>query len=369
MRNSPLQLPHVVRPLLRAQLFDGSWPSFIGDGEPSWTTALAICVLNSANDSSGARERGLSWLLKTNGREANWFWRWKFKLADRAVRFDPDRYGWPWISGSASWVIPTAFSVIAIKQFTACNRSDISERRIRLGVDMLLDRVCVGGGWNSGNSVVYGVPLRAHVEATAIALLALQDEERTPAIQASLGWLKQRSSSIESAESLAWCILSLFAYQEPVEHLKARLATLVGDGQRHSEQRHSRHCHPGTQVWRDDSSVRGAAMNIDRRRFIGSAAGMAATTGVAADWFWPKHSAVLSKASLICSDSECSRILREDRNASHGRIAAVPFQRAWQDGPSQTKFGGRSAGAGKHEREHYRSGRPLFPSSWREPGS
>jgi len=31
-------------------------------------------------------------------------------------------------------------------------------------------------------------------------------------------------------------------------------------------------------------------MSIDRRRFVGSAAGMAATTGVAADWFWPKHS-------------------------------------------------------------------------------
>jgi uncharacterized protein (DUF362 family) len=31
-------------------------------------------------------------------------------------------------------------------------------------------------------------------------------------------------------------------------------------------------------------------MNIGRRRFVGSAAGMAATTGVAADWFWPKHS-------------------------------------------------------------------------------
>lgn len=230
LAEQPSSAPDVVQPLLRAQLFDGSWPSFIGDGEPSWTTTLAICVLNSANDSSGARERGLSWLLKTNGREANWFWRWKFKLADRAVRFDPDRYGWPWTSGSASWVIPTAFSVIAIKQFTACNRSDLSERRIRLGVDMLLDRVCLGGGWNSGNSVVYGVPLRAHVESTAIALLALQDEERTSVIQASLVWLKQRSSTIESAESLAWCILSLFAYQESVEELKARLTTLVGDG-------------------------------------------------------------------------------------------------------------------------------------------
>lgn len=31
-------------------------------------------------------------------------------------------------------------------------------------------------------------------------------------------------------------------------------------------------------------------MNIDRRRFVGSAAGMAVTTGSAAEWLWPKHS-------------------------------------------------------------------------------
>jgi hypothetical protein len=127
-------------------------------------------------------------------------------------------------------VIPTAFSVVAIKQFTACNRTEATERRIRLGVDMLLNRVCVAAGWNSGNSVVYGVALPAHVEATAIALLALQDEKRTPAVQASLDWLRKRSATIESVESLAWCILTLFVYQEPIGHLQARLATLIGDG-------------------------------------------------------------------------------------------------------------------------------------------
>jgi hypothetical protein len=230
LAEQPSSAPHVVWPLLHAQLSDGSWPSFVGDGEPSWTTALAISVLNSANDSSGATERGQSWLLNTKGREGGWFWRWKFKLVDRAVQFDPDRYGWPWLPGSASWVIPTAFSVVAIKQFTACNRTEVSERRIRLGVEMLLDRTCVDGGWNSGNSLVYGVPLRPHVEATAIALLALQDERRTETIQRSLAWLKQQATVINSGSSLAWCILSLFVYQEPVEHLKARLATLIGDG-------------------------------------------------------------------------------------------------------------------------------------------
>lgn len=216
--------------LLRLQRHDGSWPAFSGDHDGSWTTALAMIVLNITSDGVRARERALHWLLEKHGREANWFWRWKFKTVDRNVRFDPDKYGWPWFLGSASWVIPTAFSVIAIKQFTVCNRSEPSERRIRLGVKMLLDRVCVGGGWNSGNSVVYEVPLLPHVEATAIALLALQDEERTPMIRLSVAWLKRRSNAIESMESLAWAVLSLFVYQEPVDHLKSQLAALIEDG-------------------------------------------------------------------------------------------------------------------------------------------
>jgi hypothetical protein len=219
-----------IEQLLRLQRRDGGWPAFLGDSEGSWTTALALCALNQMTDFASAREKGFHWLIAERGREAHWFWRWKFKTADRNVRFDPDKYGWPWISGSASWVIPTACSVIAIKQFSVCNRSEASEKRIHLGVDMLLDRACVDGGWNSGNSVVYGVPLRPHIEATSIALLALQDERRSEVIQRSLVWLKREVDSIDSVSSLAWCILSLFVYQESVEDLKNRLATIIGDG-------------------------------------------------------------------------------------------------------------------------------------------
>src|SRR5437879_74021 len=204
------------------QLADGSWPSFVGDRESSWTTALAVCAFNSVNDPSKARERGESWLLRTKGKEGHWFWRWKFKTADRNVRFDPDKYGWPWSPGAGSWVIPTAFSVIAIKQFTVCNRSAESEKRIRLGVEMLFDRVCVGGGWNSGNSVVYGVPLRPHVEATAIALLALHGEPRGEIVRTSVKWLESQAGEIQAVSSLAWCILTLFVYQKPIEELKRK---------------------------------------------------------------------------------------------------------------------------------------------------
>jgi hypothetical protein len=219
-----------IRFLLKTQLSDGGWPAFLGDSDGSWTTALALCTLNATVDFTAAREKAFRWVYAERGREGHWFWRWKFKLADRNVQFDPDKYGWPWISGSASWVIPTAFSVIAIKQFTACNSSEASEKRIHLGVDMLLDRACVNGGWNSGNSVVYGVPLRPHIEATAIALLALQDERRSEVIQRSLAWLDKEAPRVVSVSSLAWCILSLFVYQESVEALKNRLATIMGNG-------------------------------------------------------------------------------------------------------------------------------------------
>jgi uncharacterized protein (DUF362 family) len=36
-------------------------------------------------------------------------------------------------------------------------------------------------------------------------------------------------------------------------------------------------------------------MKLDRRRFLGSAAGVAATTGMAAEWLWPKHSVSYKK--------------------------------------------------------------------------
>ncbi len=216
--------------LLRTQRKNGAWPAFVGDPGASWTTALAALTLNVLNESSAARTRALAWLLSMRGREGHWLWRWKFKTTDREARFDPDKFGWPWIPGSNSWVIPTAFSLIAIKQSTACLRSELAERRIRTGVEMLIDRACIGGGWNAGNNVVYGQPLVPHVEPTAIALLALQDEPRTAVVAQSLDWLRSRAREVQSVASLAWAILALFIYQEKIQQLQERLSMLVRDG-------------------------------------------------------------------------------------------------------------------------------------------
>jgi hypothetical protein len=112
---------HSVRFLLSVQRGDGSWPAFKGDDDGSWTTAMAAMALSRVGGDSRVFEKATAWLLDTKGREAHWLWRWKFKTADAQAGIDPDKYGWPWIPGANSWVIPTAFAVIALKQFAACN--------------------------------------------------------------------------------------------------------------------------------------------------------------------------------------------------------------------------------------------------------
>jgi hypothetical protein len=217
-----------VQKLLEWQNSDGSWPAFVGDGEGSWTTALALSTINIlGGDNDAAGDKAAQWLLGTRGREGHWLWRWKFKLVDRQVRFDPDKFGWPWMPGSASWVIPTGFALIALKQRRACSDSSQLQSRVSVGVRMLLDRACPNGGWNSGNGVVYGEPLTAHAEPTAVALLALQDEHRNSCIRNSLNWLRDAAPSLVSVSSLAWAILSLFVFQERIDTLQERLAMLL----------------------------------------------------------------------------------------------------------------------------------------------
>jgi hypothetical protein len=48
---------------------------------------------------------------------------------------------------------------------------------------MMLDRKCPDGGWNAGNGVVFGVALAPHIDANAIALLALHHYPAAAAIE------------------------------------------------------------------------------------------------------------------------------------------------------------------------------------------
>ena len=213
--------------LLDAQRPDGSWGAFAADDGPSGLTGLALLTLNTLGTFPDAASHAADWLLDAKGREASWIWKWKFRTTDTRVRFDPDKFGWPWEPGTCSWVVPTAFALLALKQSFPCCRNGQIAYRIQRGVDMLLDRACPNGGWNAGNGVVYGRPMAPHLDATAIALLALRSEPRQELIERGVAWLRLQSSSCSAPWSLAWSILALDAYDEPIAGLQKRLAALA----------------------------------------------------------------------------------------------------------------------------------------------
>ena len=209
-----------IKPALHAvensQNKDGSWSAFFGDdAEGCWTTSIVVLSLMLTGREIKCLKSAIRWLLDTKGNEANWLWRWRFQILDRSVQFDPTKYGWSWALDTTSWVIPTAFTVIALRQIhrRGIKRTAAVTERIDLGIQMLLDRMCPGGGWNAGNGVAFGVPYSPYIDATAIALLALAGHEKEPGVQSSLAWLVKRLPGCPSPYSLAWGILALAAYR------------------------------------------------------------------------------------------------------------------------------------------------------------
>jgi hypothetical protein len=192
----------------------GAWPALPNVEYPSaFHTSLALLAIQPFQITSvkNAAERAFGWLSELRGLESHWLWEWKFRLFDRQVRFDPTKSGWPWVPNTVSWVAPTALSILAFRTW----RRESS--RIAPAIAMLLDRVCPHGGWNAGNSVVFGVDLDPHPDFTAMALLALRGgipPHENP-LRGSLNFLATRLEGSSSPYSLAWAVMALSATHHP----------------------------------------------------------------------------------------------------------------------------------------------------------
>jgi hypothetical protein len=213
--------------LLRCQNPNGSWPGFAGDDlEGSWVTALALIALIRLAGNWKAVEKGVSWLLETQGRESHWLMKWRYRTVDQKVRFDPEKLGWPWTVGASSWVVPTSYSLIALRQYFTCCMNEDVQLRLRKGTAMLFDRACPGGGWNAGNGIVYGVALKPHADGTSLALIALLPQKDHPLVKGSLDWLQGQWDKMLSIYSMSWMAMALAAYQQPVEPIMKKLIQL-----------------------------------------------------------------------------------------------------------------------------------------------
>jgi hypothetical protein len=128
---------------------------------------------------------------------------------DGHTRQDNSLQGWPWVSGTFSWVEPTAWCLLAVKRRAVAHPTLDAAARIIEAERLLRDRACVGGGWNYGNSQVLGTPLAAYVPTTALALLALATPQRDRIVDRSVRFLEAHRVSEPSAFALALARLAL----------------------------------------------------------------------------------------------------------------------------------------------------------------
>ena len=214
--------------LLACQAADGSWPAGPPDGTGGgWVTSLACLYLASQCDAGDPLHRGLQWLSQAWPADFGWRWRtrrWIFGLRNEIpVQHDPSVCGWSWNVGTASWVEPTSYALLALQCAPQKLLPRLAARRCELGIRFLLDRACEVGGWNCGDPAVYGIPGEPQVVQTAWALLALRRETPDAKISRSLAWLEQALPTLKSPASLAVGHLCLAAREIRLPPLAASL--------------------------------------------------------------------------------------------------------------------------------------------------
>jgi hypothetical protein len=213
--------------LVKAQRTDGSWPAFPGQPQGCWVTSLASQALYLQGGAEGAVARGLDWLVKAWPAEGSVWWQLRQNLfPSRVVRQDSSLRGWSWTPGTASWVEPTAYALLFLNSLAPEMLSSKALKRRELAEQMLYDRMCPGGGWNSGNPLVYGVAGVARIGPTAWALLALRNHSRRTEIKLSVEWLAITYPSINGAASLILAYRCLAAYGRRLPPLAPALSEL-----------------------------------------------------------------------------------------------------------------------------------------------
>jgi hypothetical protein len=189
----------------------------------SWITSLTCSALAADPESTKHVAAGLKWLCDDFPRDSSLWRRLVRRIRNEShLAKQNDSYrGWGWTPKTSSWVEPTAFALMALRDAPAAQLPKDAAQRRELAVALLYDRMCPGGGWNCGNPSVYGVDGEALVLPTCWALLALRGSERAegekeaqekPGRALSLAWLQKEFAKIQSAASLAVARMTLENY-------------------------------------------------------------------------------------------------------------------------------------------------------------
>lgn len=165
-----------------------------------WPTPLAVLAWRNSLASHAASERAVKFLLRASGTHF-------VKKPDDPSGHDPNLKGWPWIEDTHSWVEPTALSVLALRGVGYGAHDRVSE-----AIRMLLDRQLPHGGWNAGNSVIFGRELHPNPEGTGAALSGLAGVVNPERVARSIEYLQGEVDRLRTPVSLGWALLGLGAW-------------------------------------------------------------------------------------------------------------------------------------------------------------
>ncbi len=170
---------------------------------PKWPTAFAALLWSQWSTYQRHLAPSLRWLQQREGHTFP-------KTKECVLGHDTTIPGWPWVAGTHPWLEPTGLAMLAL-----CRNQLAGHQRIRDGVRMILDRAVATGGWNIGNSSVFGHQLRPQPGPTGIALLALKAaaHEETPTVTRACHYLAETLPSTRSPETLGWGLLGLQAWR------------------------------------------------------------------------------------------------------------------------------------------------------------
>lgn len=211
--------------LVQRQNNTGSWGLSSSVTSPSWATAIAMLALNPWPKYRPKVAKAGKWVLTQEGRKpgllANLLLALSFQR--KPVTLNEDLIGWPWTPGTFSWVEPTSYFLIALKRIRPYLTGTSVDERIKEGESMIYDRMCDGGGWNYGNSVVYGEKLWPYADITAIALIALQNHRDAMENRASFDALQRAVTTENSGLALSWSAICYEIYGENPAYLRKLL--------------------------------------------------------------------------------------------------------------------------------------------------
>lgn len=187
--------------LAAKQLKDGR-VAFPEDKDAYWPTSLAVLAWHRAKQFEQVKSSALNFLLAEGGNTSPY-------NPSGPVGHDTSIKGWAWIAKTHSFVDPTALSLLALEI------NGLSAHvRFRDGINMLMNRQLAHGGWNYGNTLVYGKELFPFVDTTGVALAALAGHVAKEEVSGSLNFLRKEAERCRTPLSLAWALFGLGAWGE-----------------------------------------------------------------------------------------------------------------------------------------------------------